>query len=348
MAITRSALNPIISPKDVKPSMPGFQVIYVINAGVTRFADQVLLLLRVAEIPINHNQNEVLIPVFDPVIKKLVIRQFNRSTPGIDLSDPRFVRTPTEQYLTSISHFRIARSNDGLNFTIDEKPAMFPANLYEKFGIEDPRITFIDDTYFINYSAISDESGVTTCLASTKDFKTFSRHGVIFTPDNKDITIFPRKIGGKYYALNRPASCEYKHRYMWISESPDLICWGNHQIVMSSRQGFWDNGRIGCSAVPFQIPQGWLEIYHGASKDDRYCLGAVLLDQNQPWKVLGRSSAPILQPEMDYELKGFFGNVVFSCGALFEDAKVKIYYGAADTVMAYAEIGIDEMINLLA
>ena len=197
MLLTRSPLNPLISPNDLKPSRPDFKVICVFNAGVTLFKDQVLLLLRVAGIPINNDPNEVLTPVFDPDINKLVIHHFARNMAGIDLRDSRFVRTPTEQYLTSISHFRIARSDDGLHFSIDEKPAMFPANLYEKFGIEDPRISLIDNTYFINFSAISDESGVTTCLASTEDFQTFTRLGVIFTPDNKDVAIFPRKINGK-------------------------------------------------------------------------------------------------------------------------------------------------------
>lgn len=347
MNIYRYPANPIIRPQDVKPSRPDFKVVCVFNAGVIRFNDEVLLLMRVAEIPNNDNPDIVMVPVFDPDQGKLIIKEFNRKDKSIDFSDSRFVRTETHQYLTSISHFRIARSKDGIHFDIDEKPAMFPANLYEKFGIEDPRISYIDGKYYINYSAISDVTGVTTCLASTTDFKNFERHGCIFTPDNKDIAIFPEKIGGKYYALNRPASAEYKRRDMWISESPDLICWGNHRFLMEAREGYWDDGRIGCSAVPFRIDEGWLEIYHGSSKSNRYCLGAVLLDANEPWKVLARSEKPIIEPETEYELNGFFGNVIFNCGVLYEGGKVKIYYGAADTYIAYAEIELKDIIDSL-
>lgn len=343
MNVFRSPKNPIISPKDVKPSRADFEVVCVFNCGVIRYEGDVLLLMRVAEIPVNDNKNLELVPVFEPEKGEIVIYEFDKTDKSIDFSDSRFVRTKDEQYLTSISHFRIARSKDGINFNIDEKPAMTPANIYEKFGIEDPRITYLDDTYWINYSAISNATGVTTCLASTKDFVTFERHGVIFTPDNKDIAIFPEKIGGKYYAFNRPSSTEYKMRDMWISESPDLVCWGNHKLLMSSREGYWDDGRIGCSAVPFKIEEGWLEIYHGASKDHKYCLGAALLDKDKPWIVLARSEEAVMVPETDYEINGFFGNVIFNCGVLYEDGLVKIYYGAADTCIGYAEVNIEDI-----
>lgn len=347
MKVFRAKENPLITPADVKPSRPDFKVVCVFNAGVIRYQGEVLLLMRVAEVPVNADPNVVAVPYYEPDEGKLVIKHFDKNDSSIDFSDSRFIRTPKEQYLTSISHFRIARSKDGIHFSIDEKPAMVPENVFEKFGIEDPRITQIGDRYYINYSAISNVTGVTTCLASTTDFKTFVRHGCIFTPDNKDIAIFPEKINGKYYAFNRPASAEYKTRDIWISESPDLVCWGNHRLLMRVRENYWDNGRIGCSAVPFRIDEGWLEIYHGASKEDRYCLGAVLLDRNEPWKVLARGEKPVIEPETEYELNGFFGNVIFNCGVLYEDNKVKIYYGAADTCIAYAETELNEILNIL-
>jgi predicted GH43/DUF377 family glycosyl hydrolase len=347
MTIFRSPRNPIIKPADVKPSRADFKVECVFNAGVTRFKGQVLLLLRVAESSISNDPSIIRVPYYDHENNKLVIKDFDKNDSTIDFSDPRWVRTSDRIFLSSISHLRIARSKDGINFKIDEKPAMSSANLYEMYGIEDPRITLIGDTYFINYSSISSISGVTTCLASTKDWQTFNRHGVIFTPDNKDVAIFPEKINGKYYALNRPVSAEYDFRDMWISESPDLVCWGNHRFLMSSRPSFWDDGRVGCSAVPFMTDKGWLEIYHGATKDSRYCLGGVLFDKNEPWKILARSRQPILEPEEDYEINGFFGNVVFNCGVLAEDGIVKIYYGAADTYMAYAEVPLNEIMNNL-
>jgi predicted GH43/DUF377 family glycosyl hydrolase len=301
------------------------------------------LLIRVAEVPVNDDPSVELVPVYDPGSEQIVVHRFDKSDSSIDFSDSRFVRLPEQQFLTSISHFRIARSDDGIHFSIDETPAMRPANRYEAFGIEDPRITEIDGTYWINYSAISAETGVTTMLASTTDFDSFERHGVIFTPDNKDIAIFPEKIGGRYRALNRPSSTEYKTRDIWISESPDLTSWGKHQLLMTARKGMWDDGRIGCSAVPFRVPEGWIEIYHGASKNHRYCLGVALLDAEDPSTVIARSEHPLLEPEEPYELEGFFGNVIFNNGVLFEDGLVKIYYGAADTVIGYAEVGIDEL-----
>ncbi|MDP2945663.1 MAG: glycosidase, partial [Atribacterota bacterium] len=191
MNIFRSEKNPIITPEDIKPSRPDFKVVCVFNCGVTRFNEEILLLMRVAETPINNNPKKELVPILDLKTDKVIVKEFSKTDPSIDFSDPRVIRTPTNQYLTSISHLRIARSRNGIDFKIDEKPAIFPENKYERFGIEDPRITQIDGRYYINYSAISDITGVTTCLTSTTDFVTFTRHGVIFMPDNKDVAIFP-------------------------------------------------------------------------------------------------------------------------------------------------------------
>lgn len=344
MPVLRSSLNPIIQPKDVKPSRPNFEVIGSFNAGVARYHDEIILLLRIAERPVNHRPDVYLAPMYEPRRNDLEIKEFSKSDLGYNFSDPRVIRTPQKNYLTSISHLRVARSRDGIHFEIEEQPAIFPANEYEKFGIEDPRISLIDDTYYINYSAISD-IGITTCLAATTDFKSYQRLGVILAPDNKDVEIFPAKIHGKYYALHRPSISRFGNLDIWIAESPDLICWGNHRYLMGTREDLWDNGRIGGSAVPFLVEEGWLEIYHGATKDDRYCLGAVLLDKDEPWKIIARSEKPLMEPEADYEINGFFAKVVFCCGALVEEKKAKIYYGAADTVMAYAEIPISEIIR---
>ncbi len=345
MKVKRSPRNPIITPSDVPPSQNDFEVVCVFNCGVIRYEGDVLLLLRVAERPLSNNDNEVRTVYFDHEQNKIVTKSFRKDMPGIRLDDSRYIYTPERIFLSSMSHFRIARSSNGIDFTIDEKPCMEPANVYEMYGIEDPRITLLDDTYYINYSACSSIGGVTTCLATTKDFRTFERKGVIFTPDNKDVAIFPEKINGKYYALNRPISAEYRLKDIWISESPDLVCWGNHKFSMSTREGYWDDGRIGCSAVPFRTDIGWLEIYHGASKENRYCLGAVLYDINDPTRIISRSEHPIIEPVEDYEVNGFFGNVIFNCGVLNEDGVVKIYYGAADTYIGYAEIDLQDILD---
>jgi len=366
MAVRRAAENPIIRPKDVKPSREDFEVIGVFNAGAARYRDEVILLLRIAERPVGNDAGVVLCPIYDVGTGQIDVRPFARDDPQNDFSDPRLVIRPTETYLTSLSHLRLARSRDGIRFQIDGKPALGPANEYETFGIEDPRITTWrgrpalasrgegvpplrsaptardSDAYYINYVGVS-PLGVATCLASTRDFESFERHGVIFHPDNKDVVIFPARIGGKYYALHRPHSSLFLRNDIWIAESPDLISWGNHRHLLGTRDGLWDETRIGAGAVPFRVEKGWLELYHGADRNSRYCLGAVLLDGEQPWKILARSETPVFEPQAHYERAGFFGNVVFSCGLLFEDDVLKVYYGAADTSLCYAEIPLADV-----
>jgi beta-1,2-mannobiose phosphorylase / 1,2-beta-oligomannan phosphorylase len=347
MAVKRAAENPIIKPGDVQPALAGFEVICVINAGVARMGDEVILLLRVVERPVNENTQVYLAPIYDPEQDKVIPKQIPQNAPGHDFSDPRLIYTPEGTYLTALSHLRLARSKDGVNFQIDPTPALFPENEYETFGIEDPRISLIDGTYYINYVGVS-RLGIVTCLASTTDFQHYQRLGVIFPPDNKDVEIFPEKIGGKYYALHRPSTSAFGRPEIWLADSPDLLRWGNHRHLIGQRDNNWESGRIGGSAVPFRTERGWLAIYHGANKDHRYSLAALLLDSENPSKVLARSARPILEPQEDYEIHGFFGNVVFTCGALYEDGIVKIYYGAADTSMAYAEMPIEDIFDTLA
>lgn len=346
MSIFRSPKNPVIEPKDIKPSGGDFEVIGAFNAGVARFRGEVILLVRVAERPISTHPDIVLSGVYDTAERKIVLKEFSKDDGETDFSDPRLIITPSETYLTSISHLRLARSKNGIDFEIDDRPTMVPANDVESFGIEDARISVVGGVFYITYVAVS-PFGVTTCLASTEDFNSFERYGVIFCPDNKDALLFPERIGGKYYALHRPVSSLFKKNEIWIAESPDLKFWGNHRCLMGPQKGLWDGVKIGASAVPFKVSEGWVEIYHGVDEENRYCLGAVLLDGEKPWKVVARSKKPLFEPETDYECEGFFGNVVFSCGALFENGKVGIYYGAADTTVCYAEMPIEDVLENL-
>jgi beta-1,2-mannobiose phosphorylase / 1,2-beta-oligomannan phosphorylase len=201
--------NPLITPGDVKPFHHDHEVIGVFNAGVAQYNGEVLLLLRVAERPISEDPNIVRAPVIDfsSGERKLNIIDLHKNDSRFDFSDPRviFYNDPNRRvaYLTSLSYIRIARSKDGRNFIIDEKPFIYPETEREAWGIEDPRVTQIDDTYYIQYSAVSAE-GIGVGLVSTKDFVTYERLGLIFPPENKDVAIFPEKINGKYYALHRP------------------------------------------------------------------------------------------------------------------------------------------------
>ena len=342
MTTVRVAENPILRPEDVTPSRPDFEVIGVFNAAVARYSDEVLLLLRVAERPINRRADVVLSPIYDVDAGQVVARPFSRDDPRNDFLDPRLIVRPQETYLTSISHLRLARSTDGIRFQVADAPAIQAATAYETFGVEDPRITQIGGTYYIDYVGVS-PLGVTTCLAATRDFESFERRGIIFHPDNKDVAIFPAAIAGRHYALHRPHSSLFRRNDIWLAESPDLTCWGNHRCLMGTRDGMWDELRIGAGATPVRIEQGWLEIYHGADRNSRYCLGAVLLDAEQPWKIIARSQSPLFEPQAQYECSGFFGNVVFTCGLLLENDTLRLYYGAADTSVCYAEIPLADV-----
>ena len=135
---------------------------------------------------------------------------------------------------------------------------------------------------------------------------------------------------------------------VWSARSPDLLHWGDHAPALAPRPGHWDGMRVGASAVPFKTPQGWIEIYHGADERNRYCIGAALIDENDPSKVLARSAEPLMQPEAAYETEGFFGGVVFPCGAdVREDGRVILYYGAADDSTCAAETTVDALLRHL-
>ena len=332
----------------VRPSRPELEVVGVFNPAITRHANAVVALLRVAEgqRPV---AGEVTATIYDARGGRLEVRRWRRDAPAVDLSDPRVIVVEGQTWLTSISHLRVARSTDGIHFEIEPTPALFPANAYESFGIEDPRITLIDGTYWTNYTAVS-ELGIATALASTRDFKTFERHGIIFPPPNRDVTIFPERIAGRYVALHRPMPTGIGEQAIWIASSNDLKAWGDHRFVAGARHGQWDDAKIGGGAVPFRVrmgtTDGWLAIYHGVTKSTTaYSLGALLLDAHDPARVVARSRDPILKPEAAYERHGFFGGVVFTCGALVDGDRVRIYYGAADGVIAVADLSLREILS---
>lgn len=341
--------NPLITPADVSPLHEGYEVIGAFNAGIAEYNGEVLMLLRVAERPISTDESVIKAPIYNPALDAPQVLAFHRGDERYDFSDPRVIKetgSDMAAYLTSLSYLRIARSRDGHHFTVDDTALLYPNNDLETWGIEDPRITRIDGSYYIVFSSVS-PVGVGVGLAVTTDFETVHRLGLIFPPENKDVVLFPERIGDKYYALHRPVPKGIGRPEVWISESDNLRYWGNHRYLMGLREGHWDNTRIGSGAVPFKTEKGWLELYHAADENDRYCMGAVLLELDNPAKIIARSHQPILVPEAPYETDGFFGNVVFSCGAIAEEDIVKLYYGVADTSMACAELRISEILASL-
>lgn len=348
MNVMRAICNPLISPGHVTPSAPDLKVVCAFNAAVAEYQDEIILLVRVAETAREVRPDEVAVPILEYTPDGTCIRveRIPRTAPGLDLSDSRVIMHQDRYLLTSLSHLRVARSVDGINFSIEDVPFIFPSEPYEEYGLEDARVTQIGDTYYINYSVVS-RMGIAVGLATTKDFKTVTRHGLIFEPDNKNVAIFPEKINGQYMALHRPTSTVVKTMGIWSATSPDLIHWGNHRLVVERRPHSWDAIRIGAGAVPIKIDEGWLEIYHGVDPERGYCLGALLLDHDDPTRVLGRSDEPLLYPHADHERVGFFGNVVFTCGALVKDREAHIYYGAADEHMCLATVLVDEILDHL-
>ncbi|MBU1101008.1 MAG: glycoside hydrolase family 130 protein [Bacteroidetes bacterium] len=253
---------------------------------------------------------------------------------------------------TGRSSFVLAESNDGNSFIVSDKPCLTPKNhgkyfKYVEWGIEDPRITKIGDEYFITYTGFSSYMPL-VMLSKTKDFKTFEVLGPISEPSNKDCAIFPEKINGFYWKLDRPAA--ESRRDIWISKSTDLIHWGVHEFVTEPIQGSWEQDKIGASTQPIKTDKGWLLLYHGVRGfgiGTLYKLGAMLLDLNEPWKVIGRTTEPILSPLLDYERVGDVNNVVFSNGWIAEEnGDVKVYYSGADSNICLAETTIIELLNL--
>lgn len=350
MTIYRYEENPLITPLDVPPLHKDHEVIGAFNAGVAKYKDEILLLLRVAERPISTSEETIKAPIIHPETKKLEIITFDRTDPQYDFEDPRMIRLADNLdgfvYLTSLSYIRIARSKDGRQFTVDDKAFLYPFNEYQTFGIEDARCTQIGEMHYVNFSSVS-PMGVCDSMICTTDFEHFEDMGNIFAPENKDVLLFPEKINGKYYALHRPSLKSIGNYDIWIASSPDLQAWGNHKHLIGIQQDSWNSGRIGGGLVPIKTEKGWLEIYHGATKEQRYCMGAVLLDLDDPTKVIARTKNPIMEPDAEYEKKGFFGDVVFGCGGLVDGDKLIMYYGVADTSMAGCELSISAILEQL-
>ncbi len=341
----RLAQNPLLKPEDIRPSSAKMKIECLLNPGVFEFNHKVWLLLRVAERP-EQREGKISFPVYNDK-GNLEILSFDKSDPNLDFTDPRVICYKGQDYLTTLSHLRLVCSDDGIRFYEPENYGpIFGSNKLEEFGIEDCRVVKIDGTYQLTYTMVS-RLGVGVGLIQTKDWKNFDRKGMIFPPHNNDCAIFSEKINGKYYALHRPSSPQLGGNFIWLAESPDLLHWGNHHCLAATRQAKWDSARVGSGAAPIKTEKGWLEIYHGANENNRYCLGALLLDTNDPSRVIARSEQPIMEPSADYELTGFFGNVIFTNGHWVEGDTLHVYYGASDEVICRADFSINEILQSL-
>jgi predicted GH43/DUF377 family glycosyl hydrolase len=256
-----------------------------------------------------------------------------------------------------ISKIGYASTKDG--FHIEERldEPVFepePGNELECLGCEDPRLTKIEDTIYLLYTAYGRLSGMfrpiktiqvgMTSISSRdfalKNWKWGRRHYPFPRVDNKNACLFPEKTEDRWVMYHRIPP------HIWIAYSNDLTNWGNMDIVLSPRKK-WEYFKIGGGAPPIKTEEGWLIIYHAVDKEYNYRLGAAVADLAQPHKILKRGREPILEPQEEYEIKGDVPNVVFTCGAVLKDDKIYLYYGGADTVICVATANLYEILESL-
>lgn len=274
--------------------------------------------------------------------------------PGAAFVDGKYLLLLRVEDQEGRSHLTVARSEDGVtNWQIEKEPLMHPCEQeipYEDYGIEDPRLTYLDDIgkWVIAYTAYS-PMGAGVALATTEDFTSVQRLGLVLAPNNKDAAVFPRKINGKYWMLHRPAAGSIEH--IWLTECNDLIHWGHPWMVINERGGpWWDGHRVGANNVPIETNEGWLILYHGVKQfpaGPKYRTGAALLDLEDPRRLIARLPYWILGPHENYETTGDVPNVVFGNGHVQMGDKLYVYYGAADSSICLATGSVAELLDAL-
>ncbi len=275
--------------------------------------------------------------------------------PGATMRDGETILLMRVEDRRGLSHLTVARSSDGVaGWRIDTVPTFVgepDSHPEEIWGIEDPRVTFVEEEqrWIVAYTAYS-RGGPLVSLAATEDFETFERLGAILSPENKDAALFPVRFDGRWALVHRPVSDGFGAN-MWISFSPDLKHWGDHRLLLEARAGgWWDAGKIGLSPPPLKTDQGWLILYHSVrptASGSIYRLGLALLDLEDPRRVLKRSSEWLFSPSETYERVGDVGNVVFPCGWTLVDDEIRVYYGAADMSIALATGRLSELLAWL-
>jgi predicted GH43/DUF377 family glycosyl hydrolase len=232
-------------------------------------------------------------------------------------------------------------------------PVLMPSAEWEEFGCEDPRIVKFEGTYYVTYTAYS-WRGPRIALASTDDFKSYEKYGLIGPDRNdKDCVIFPERIAGKIAMIHRLKS---RVQIAYFDDLESLVdsknFWNGYVKHLDDHEVFhsifsWERRKVGVGPPPIKTDLGWLVIYHGVSIESIYRAGAILLDLDNPSKVLARTKEPILEPEMEFEKYGVVPNVVFPDGAIAKDGELLVYYGGADKVCCVASAPLDEFLDEL-
>jgi predicted GH43/DUF377 family glycosyl hydrolase len=351
MILKRHFEKLLLRPQDLEPSREGFEVVGVFNPGAIRVGDEVVLLVRVAERPRERRPGFTASPRWVPG-EGLTVDWLPDD--AMEVLDPRVVKRKADGLvrLTFISHLRAIRCGDGRSVEEVTTVRFLPDSEMEEFGVEDPRITTLNGRHYFTYVAVS-RHGAATALASTADFRHFERHGIIFCPENKDVVLFPERVGGEFVALHRPnAATPFCRPEMWVAHSTDLIRWGRHDCLHGG-DAEWETGRVGAGTPPVRVENGWLEIYHGNRQPTRpgevgrYSTGLLLLDPENPARILRRTVGSVFEPTAEFERIGFVPDVVFPTGIVECDGSYLVYYGAADSCTAVVEFSRDETLSTL-
>ena len=242
----------------------------------------------------------------------------------------------------------LAESNYELNFpsrlALSER-IVFPVSSNESNGIEDARfVRFSEDDgsvmYYATYTAYNGRV-ILPQLIETPDFLHFR----VLTLNgnavqNKGMALFPRRIGGRYAMLSRQ---DDENLFIMFSDSPHH--WSDPQLLMRPAE-MWESVKVGNCGSPIETEAGWLVITHGVGPMRKYCIGAALLDLNDPTKVLGRLREPLLSPDSN-EREGYVPNVVYSCGSLLHGRELILPYAMSDKVSAVASVSLDDLLGAL-
>lgn len=256
-----------------------------------------------------------------------------------------------------MSHLTVARSDDGFsNWVVDAEPLLAPEAgvVREQWGLEDARLTYSTElgAWAITFTSFG-PGGPSLSLATTQDFVTVTRRGVVRPPEDKNGALLPRKVRGQHVLFHRPVTGHTNRADIWLSRSPDLETWSPPEPVMSAREGgFWDCARIGIGPPPLETPEGWLLVYHGVRQTvagSLYRAGLALLDLDDPSRVVRRCAEWVLGPSATYEQTGDVPGVVFPCGLLHDvdQDRLRLYYGAADTCLAVATASYSEVLDFV-
>jgi predicted GH43/DUF377 family glycosyl hydrolase len=278
---------------------------------------------------------------------------FNPAAAAVDGQTALLARVEDRR---GISHLAVARCGNGIDgWTVDAAPLLAPdeAIASEQWGFEDPRTVWVDelDRWVITCTAYG-PAGPGVYLATTADFRSVERYGIVRQPEDKNAALLPHRIDGRWVLLHRPKT-EFggARGEIVLSRSDDLVSWSAPEQVLQPRAGaWWDSLRIGLGPPPLRTEHGWLLVYHGVKETvagEIYRIGLALIDLNEPTRVLRRLSDWVLAPLAPYERTGDVPNVVFPCGLLHdaESGEVRLYYGAADSSICLATAQLDDLLD---